>query len=208
MSPVYHDGIEQGTSEWHALRAGKFSASKGAVIMGKLDTSGLSDYLKTLAWERVYGPTADEGFKSAAMDRGHQVEPEARDWYAFERDVAIEEIGCVEHGRIPNLIWSPDGLFAGRRCGIEIKSPLHKAWMEVKRTGLVPSEYRWQTKFGLFIGDLAGEDFVAYHPQAGGIVIPCEITDSEKDQIEARISVLEPKVMAWVDLLNDKKDAA
>ena len=204
--PIYHPEIVQGTPEWDAIRAGKWSASKGAVIMGGLDTSGLRDLILDLAWGRVYG-APDPGFKSKAMERGHLVEPEARDWFAFDRDVSVEECGFVEHGRIPHFGWSPDGLYNARRNAIEAKCPLHKAWMLVQETGRVPAEYRWQCKFACFVGQLDGLVFVAYHPRAGGLTVDVEITNSDKDQIEGRLAILEPKVQARVDLLLEKKAA-
>lgn len=206
IAPIYHPEIVQGTPEWDAIRAGKWSASKGAVIMGGLETQGLKDYILDLAWGRVFGPP-DTGFKSKAMERGHLVEPESREWFALLRDVEVEECGFVEHGRIPHFGWSPDGLYNRRRSGIEAKCPLHKAWMHVEETGKVPSEYRWQCKIACFVGQLDGLDFIAYHPRAGGLTVPVEITDSEKDQIEARIALLEPKVQARVDRLLERKAA-
>jgi putative phage-type endonuclease len=206
-APIIHRDIVQGTPEWYALRAGKWSASKGAVIMGGLDTSGLDSYIKDLAWERVHGPV-EGGFKSSAMERGSETEPAARDWFAFTHDVTVEEVGCVEHATIPNLVWSPDGMFDQDRWAIEAKCPLHKAWMEVKRTGKVPAEYRWQTKFAIATGQLVGLHFVVYHPLAGGLVVPCEVTDIEREQIAERIALLEPKVQRWVDILTDRKAAA
>lgn len=204
--PIYHPEIVQGSAAWDAIRAGKWSASKGAVIMGGLDTLGLRDLILDLAWGRVFG-APDPGFKSRAMERGHLVEPESRDWFAFTRDVFIEECGFVEHGRIPYLGWSPDGLYNERRRAIEAKCPLHKAWMHVEETGKVPAEYRWQCKFACFVGRLEGLDFVAYHPKAGGLTVPVEITDADKDQIEGRIAFLEPKVQARVDRLLERKAA-
>lgn len=204
--PIYHAEIDQGTPEWHALRAGKFTASHGAVIMGGLDTSGLQGYVKDLAWERIYGK-AEGGFKSKAMDRGHEVEPDARDWFAFERDVSVEQVAFVDHGRIANFGWSPDGLFNERRGAIEAKCPLHKAWMEVARTGKVPAEYRWQCRLACTVGRLDGIDFVAYHPDAGGIIVPFEVTNDEKDQIEARVFLLEKRVMEWVEILENRRVA-
>ncbi len=201
--PLYHTDIEQGTDEWHAVKAGYFSASHGAVIMGGLDTSGLADYLKDLAWGRVYGPT-DRGFTSKAMEHGTLTEPEGRDWFAFERDVVIEQVGFVEHARIPFLGWSPDGLFNRRKNAIEAKCPQHKAWMEVCRTGKVPAVYRWQCKIGCMVGELDGMEFVSYHKKAGGLIVPIEVTGSEKQQVEERIAILEPKVMQWVDILKNK----
>jgi len=107
--PTVIRGIDQGSPEWLALRAGKFSASKAAITMGGMDTKGLADYVQDLAWERVYGPITG-GFKSVAMERGNEVEPEARDWYAFHRGVTVETVALVEHASVPNVVWSPDGL--------------------------------------------------------------------------------------------------
>jgi hypothetical protein len=79
--------------------------------------------------------------------------------------------------------------------------------MHVEEKSQVPSEYRWQCKFACFVGQLDGLDFIAYHPRAGGLTVPVEITDSEKDQIEGRLAVLEPKVQARVDRLMERKAA-
>ena len=205
-SPKYHFDCEQGTDAWHDLRAGKWTASTAAKIMGDLKTQGLKDLIKDVAWGRVYGKT-DAGFTSKAMDRGHVIEPEARDWYAFVRDVVVELPAFVQHVRIPNAGWSPDGVHTSRKVGVEVKSLLHKAWMDVEEDRAVPSEYRWQCKFGCFVGELEVMDFVAYHPLAGGIVIPISITDSEKDQIEGRLSILEPMVQVRVDRLLERRAA-
>lgn len=204
--PIYHHDIIQGTPEWNAIRAGKWTASAAARIMGSLTTQGLKDLIKDVAWGRVFGET-DAGYTSAAMQRGHEVEPEARDWYAFEHDAVVEEMGFVEHATIPYVGWSPDGLHADRRRGVEIKSLLHKAWIDVFDTREVPSEYRWQAKFACFVGELDGLDFVVYHPRAGGIVIPVEITGDEKDQIAGRLSILEPKVQELITRLEERKAA-
>lgn len=202
---IYHDVI-QGEPEWHLLRAGKFTASKAAVIMGGLDTSGLASYIKDLAWERVFGPI-DGGFKSDAMAGGILQEPESRDWFGFVRGVTVEQIGMVQRLDYLNCGWSPDGLFQERQRGLEAKNPLHKAWMEVKRTGKVPAEYRWQCKFGQWVGGLEEMEFISYHRVASGLIVPISATPEELAQIEERINLLEPKVQAWVDILQDKKGA-
>lgn len=202
--PIIHREFAQHTPEWFSMKAGKFSASKAAIIMGNLDTSGLASLIKDLAWERVHGPV-EGGFKSAAMERGNEMECEARDWYAFTRDVIVEQVGFVEHASIPNVGWSPDGLI-GERSAIEAKCPLHKAWMEIKRTGQVPSEYRWQCRWAMWVGELEALDFAAYHPQGGGLIVPCELTDKEREQMAERVELLEPKVQQWVDILTDKRE--
>jgi putative phage-type endonuclease len=206
-APSFHFDIEQGTPEWHAIRAGKWSASRAGTIMGGLTTKGLEDLIMDMAWGRVYGPVEHSSFKSAAMERGNNLEPETRESYAFATDRVIDECGFVEHATIPNVGWSPDGL-CGRKHAIEAKNPLHKAYMEVKRTGNIPSEYLWQTKWGMWVGELDSQDFLCDHPKAGLIIIPCQITDSEKDHMSSRVQLLEPRVAEWIDILNDKRKAA
>jgi putative phage-type endonuclease len=205
--PTYHFDIEQGTPEWDDIRAGKWSASKAAIIMGGLDTKGLSDLIMDIAWGRMYGPTEAGGYKSAAMERGNNLEPESRERYSFLIDAEVETCGFVEHSRVPYVGWSPDGL-VGRKRGIEAKNPLHKAYMEVVRTGKIPSEYRWQCKWGIWVGELESMDFLCHHPKAGLIVLPAEVSDLEKEQMEERVSILEPKVFQWMDILSGRKTNA
>lgn len=206
MSPIIHRDIVQGSPEWFALRAGKWSASNAATIMGGLDTSGLASLVKDVAWERVYGPTDSDSYKSPAMERGNVLEAEARDWYAFTTGQEIEQVGVVEHVTVPHVSWSPDGLCLPRAT--EIKCPLHKAWMEVKRTGKVPAEYRWQCNWACWVGQLDGLDFVAYHPQAGGLLIPHDFNPDLADEMQARVALLETRVAEWVEIITDKKAAA
>lgn len=206
--PIIHRDIAQHSPEWYAIKAGKWSASNAATIMGGLDTSGLASLVQDIAWERVYGPTP-AGFKSAAMERGNELEAEARHWYEQTTGHAIEQVGFVTHATLPTVGWSPDGLhrLSERRAAIEAKCPLHKAWMQVKRTGKVPAEYRWQTKWGLWVGQLDGMDFLAYHPIPGGLVIACEVADEEKEQMAERVHLLEGKVAQWVEILGNQRNA-
>jgi len=206
-SPIYHFDIEQGTPEWHAIKAGKWSASHAATIMGGLTTKGLEDLIMDVAWGRIYGPVEHASYKSLAMERGNNLEPETRESYAFATDRVVEQCGFVEHGSIPYVGWSPDGL-CGRKHGIEAKNLLHKAYMEVMRTRQIPSEYRWQTKWGIWVGQLETMDFLVDHPKAGLLIFPGEVTDAERDQMAARVQILEPRVQEWIEILTNKKDAA
>ena len=206
-APIYFPEIEQGTDAWHAIRAGVWTASAAAKIMGGLETQGLKDLVKDIAWGRVFGKT-DRGFTNASMQRGHEIEPEARDSFAFAHDANVEQMGFVMHGRIPHVGWSPDGLHAGLRRGLEIKCLEHRAWIDVFEKQEIPSEYRWQAKFGCFVGTLEAMDFYVYHPLAGGIHLTSSITAAEQDQIEGRIAVLESRVQPMVDRLMERKIAA
>lgn len=210
--PKYHFDIAQGSAEWDEIRAGKWSASRAGTIMGGLNTKGLDDLIMDIAWGRVYGPIEHGTFKSAAMERGNNLEQDTRDRYEFLKSCDVTECGFVEHATIPHVGWSPDGLVQsadGRWThGIEAKNPLHKAYMRVKQSGLIPAEYRWQVRWGMWVGELETEDFLVDHPKAGLIVIPCELTDSERDQMAARVALLEPRVAEWIDIITNKRNAA
>jgi hypothetical protein len=216
MTPRYHADIEQGTPEWDAIRAGKWTASTAATTMGTMSGFGIEALVKDVAWGRVFGPSNEPRFTSEAMKRGHAEEINARDTFAFDHDIVVHECGFVEHASVPFVGWSPDGLYGSRRLndytilrrGIEVKSPLHRAFMDMLETGKVPSEYHWQTKWACWVGDLEALDFIAYHPQFGARVVECTVTDSECDQMASRVHVLEQRVSKWLDILNNAREAA
>lgn len=208
MRPTIRWDITQGTDQWLAARAGKWSSSKAAVIMGGPGTKGLDDLIKDIAWGRVFGPP-DDRFQSAAMHRGNEVEPEGREWYAFEKRVTVVEAGLVEHATVPNVIWSPDGLILDGDLligGIECKSLLHKGWMEAKRERAIPYAHRWQCRWGMWTGALEYLDAVIYHPLSGGLIMPCELKPEHVEQMTARVYELEVRVRDWVEILTDKKE--
>lgn len=206
-NPTYFCDIEQNTPAWDDVRRGNWTASSAAKIMGGLETQGLKDLIKDVAWGRAIGNT-DRGFSGRSMERGHELEPEAREQFAFERDCEIEQVGFVLHATIPHLGWSPDGLHAKRRRGLEIKCLEHKAWIDVFERRGIPAEYRWQAKFACFVGQLDALDFYVYHPLAGGIPLTATLAADEADQIASRIALLEPRVQALVERLQERKAAA
>lgn len=189
------------TPELRLARAGKLTASKAAVVMGGLDTKGLADYVKQIAWERVYGPPDEEGYKSAAMERGTLLEAEALSWYAFETSTALDQEPdrAIDHPTVPNVAASPDALRPDRV--IEVKCPMPPAWMEVKRTMKVPAEYRWQVRWQMWCAGKSLADFVCYHPSAGGIIIAAELSDEDAQAMADRVPIVEAMIAEWVNIL-------
>ncbi len=182
-------------------RLGKLTASKAAVIMGKLDTSGLATYVKALAWERVYG-ARDEEYKSDAMQRGNDLEPSALDWYEFETAATLTRTpGFMQHPAIPYVGASPDALRDGMT--VQAKCPGHGAWMEVMRTREIPSEYRWQCRWEPWVAGVSRCEFFVWHPAAGGIIVPGIVTPEECEQMAERASVVDAMVQKWVAILTD-----
>lgn len=198
---IYYDNIKQNSEAWDNIRAGKLTASQAAKVMGRLNTKGLSDLCKSVAWGRVYGHPDEPHYMSSAMLRGHKLEEEARHWYEKETGNEVELTGFAQLDHLPNLGWSPDGLTRKRKVGVEIKCLLHKAYIDVKRTGKIPSEYRWQCRWGNWIGGLDRMDFVAYHPDAGGIIIPATVTEEETSQMRERVVEVERMIQENIRII-------
>jgi putative phage-type endonuclease len=104
--------LEQGSPEWLAARAGSLGASQVADALARTKSgwgASRANIRAQLARERLTGkPT--EGFCSAAMQRGKDLEPQARAMYEFETGCQVEEIALVRHPEIDGSHCSPDGL--------------------------------------------------------------------------------------------------
>lgn len=105
--------IEQRSDEWFAQRLGRVTASKVKDVMAKGRSGAPSatrqNYMMQLLCERLTGKR-EEGFTSAAMQRGTDLEPIARSAYEFNAGVMTIETGLIIHPRIDGFAASPDGL--------------------------------------------------------------------------------------------------
>lgn len=114
--------IEQRSDEWFAQRLGKVTASRVADVMAKTRTgygASRANYAAELVAERLTGAQTDF-YVNDAMRRGTELEPLARDTYAFIKGVHVVETGFHPH---PTLEWagaSPDG-FVGDDGMVELK---------------------------------------------------------------------------------------
>lgn len=171
--PNYHWEIEQGSSEWDAIRLGKFTASSFHTFLGKSQTK--TDMLWEIIAERMFKDSDKENYSSYAMERGKILECEARKLYQVENEVLVRECGFVDMDAPYNHFvgCSPDGL-VGEDGGIEIKSPLAKnflQWTGPADGGLevtyIKPEYYTQVQFNLLVTGRKWWDFMYYHPRAG-----------------------------------------
>ena len=114
--------LVQGSPEWLAARAGSLGASQVADALAKTQKgwgASRANIRAQLAVERLTGkPT--ESFCSSAMQRGKDLEPQARAAYSFETGLEVVEIGMVKHPTIASTHCSPDGL-CGEDGMVEIK---------------------------------------------------------------------------------------
>lgn len=157
-----HRDIEQGTPEWHLLRAGRATASEYAAVLAKGKGVTRAAYLRKVVAERLTGQVA-EGYRNAHMDRGQEQEPLARSCYEIATDHLIEQVAFIEHESLM-AGCSPDGLVPGLRRGVEIKCVLPHVQVETVLAGTYPSEHKAQIQGGMWITGFEEWDFCSYSP--------------------------------------------
>lgn len=157
----------QRTDAWFARRAGKFTGSRFADLMA-VTKSGPSasrrNLLATLAVERITGACV-ETYSNAAMQRGIDLEEEARQAYEAYAGTLCIEIDFVDHPSVPMVGVSPDGL-VGDDGLVEIKCPDSMAkHLDAIRTGAHAAEYRWQIQGQMWVTGRRWCDAVSYDPR-------------------------------------------
>lgn len=154
---------KQGSDEWLKARLGIPTASNFSKIItstGK-ESATLEKYAFDLATDTLLSKV-EESYKNANMQRGNDLEAEARQAYIEAQDIfiTVEECGFITNNQ---FLYSPDGL-VGEDGLIEIKCPLAKTHFGYILDDKCPSEYYAQCQGGLFITGRKWIDFVSYHP--------------------------------------------
>lgn len=171
--------VEQNSDEWFALRRGKFTASTFKDLFMGENTQGYKDAIYKVAFERLTN-TSPESFTNEYMQRGNELEPEARAWYEFEKNVEVIKAGFFEYND-----WigaSPDGL-VGDSGLIEIKCPKFSTMMDYLIKKELPKTYFHQVHGQLLVTDRQWCDFIAYHPSLPKLVLRVEREKKIDDEI-------------------------
>lgn len=172
---------EQESAEWFALRIGILSASHADLCVtstGKVSKGqSRQSYINGLIAERLTG-TVEMGHESLAMERGKNLEKQARDWYAFESGTDVLQVGFVFPDEKKGCGCSPDGLRADGR-GVEIKCPLRKEMISILLKKDVPAGYLSQIHMSLWVTGLPVWDLCFYTPEPQ---IPNRIWTIDRDE--------------------------
>ncbi len=160
--------MEQNSEEWLNEKAGKFSASRCSALMAKgrggAPSKTRANLIADLAAERMTGRYA-EGFKSFAMERGNEVEEEAREAYAFERGAVVMQEAFIPHPKIKNCGCSPDGL-VGDDGLVEFKCPSASGrHLDALLKKSHATEHNKQCQFQMMCTERKWVDVVSYYPE-------------------------------------------
>jgi len=190
---IRHD-VEQGTEEWHALRLGIPTASEFAKVItstGKASTQ-MGAYANRLVAEWLTGlPGGME--PNGWMQRGTELEPEARAAYEFETGEDVGQVGFLtsDDGWIG---CSPDGL-VGDKGLLELKCPSPGVHVEYLLNNKLPSDYVPQVQGQLMVAEREWCDFYAYHPDMPPVRIRVERDESFIDALRGRLELLVNDIM-------------
>ena len=163
-SDLIKDESEQGTDLWFKARMGIPTASNFSQIItskGALSKSA-SKYMVQLAGERITGK-AENSYTNSALQRGTELEPEARSYYELITGNDVIEVGCVYKDEKKDRSCSPDGLI-GDCGGLEIKCPLISSHYEYLKNGKLPTAYYQQVQGSMYITGRSWWDFLSYYP--------------------------------------------
>ena len=153
--------IEQNTDAWFELRRGKITASNFGTIMANSPGAfgnPAKQYAMRVAVESKTNRTI-ETFKNDWMERGIEMEQDAREMYS---DLTFCDVLPGGFSQIGMFGASSDGL-AGDGL-IEIKCPKYSTHFETLRKGGFDSTYRWQMRGQMWLYDKPWCDFVSYCP--------------------------------------------
>ena len=156
--------VDQRSTKWHNLRLGIPTASRFATILAEgrdnEASKGRARLMRQLAGERLSGEIA-QTFKSDAMQRGIDWEPEARRFYERTNFVELMPVGFVRRtfqnplGTEITVGCSPDSLI-GTRKALEIKTVEQEALIEIADKGAAgfPTAHRAQCQGTMWVADL------------------------------------------------------
>ncbi len=202
----------QMSDEWVRLRCGAFTASRADDLMARTKTgpsASRGNLLTLLAIERLTGEEVPT-YRNAAMERGIEMEAEARDAYSFLRGVAVDECGYVAHETIERCGCSPDGL-VGSDGLVEFKCPSSmQKHLDSLRSGDHAREYRWQLQHQLMVTGRAWVDATSYDPRFPEelqLAIVRVFRDEEAiAELRKEIAACEQRVADIIDELRELKN--
>lgn len=175
---------EQRSDEWMALRAGRMTASNAATIAA--NGKGLETYIYTLLAEK-YSGNKGESYLSKDMERGVEMEDQARMTYEIEHD-KVDEVGFIEMDEYTGA--SPDGL-VGEDGGIEIKCVNDTNYFRVLVDGesAIESKFIWQCQMLLLVSGRKWFDLVLYNTNFEQNTLTFRIEPDEKKQEKLKAGI-------------------
>jgi predicted phage-related endonuclease len=188
----------QGSDEWFKERLGKLTASEAQAISA--NGAGLKTLVNKLVAERLTGKV-ENGYTNADMERGKELEDEARNAYELETGNTVTKVGFCKLDEDTGS--SPDGLI-GENGGLEIKCYKDSSFVDYMFTQKIDTGYEWQCQFNMFVTERDWWDFAVYNPNFKKSLIIKRINrdDQAIEKIKAGIETGKAMIKAMMEKLN------
>ena len=161
-----YEKIIQGTDEWKELRHGKVGGSTAKEIMAKYEKpiTECAAFYKLLSEQMEDFDPFQSDYQSLAMQRGNELEPEARNEYERIMGIKMAQFGWVEKDSFVGI--SPDGWNIKLKKAIEIKCPEANTYAKyLLNFDEFLSDYVWQLVHYFVVLGVDSVDCVAYRPE-------------------------------------------
>jgi hypothetical protein len=182
---IIHD-VVQGSLEWMATRLGIPTASRYDELLTpktRKPAAARHKYRAELVAEWLIGQPLEWG-STIWMERGTEMEDEARSYYQLQADVEVQRTGFIS--RADGLTGgSPDGL-VGADGGLEIKCP--GALQHVRYLLGEDPEYVGQVQGYMYLTDRAWWDVISYNPALPPVI---HRVHRDEDYLAALVPVLD-----------------
>lgn len=164
------DDIDQLSEKWFQLRVGNPGASSfDKIVTSKgAPSTQYKKYLYQLAGE-VIVDTKAESYTNATMQRGIELEGEARALFEIINDVEVKQVGLCFPDAQKKYHVSPDGLLLD--SGLEIKCPLIHTHVEYLLKGKLPTAYIQQVQGSMLVTGFSSYHFMSYYPGLKPLIV-------------------------------------
>jgi hypothetical protein len=156
------DLYPQGSEQWRKIRMGIPTSSEFATVMAKGKGGGVSltrkKYMLQLAGERLTEEPM-ESYSNSYMERGKEMEEEARNYYALMTDTELALVGFIRSsnaaGCSPDAVIAPNGM-------LELKTQAPHLLIERLLSGEPPPEHIAQLQGNLWVAEREWIDLAIY----------------------------------------------
>jgi exodeoxyribonuclease (lambda-induced) len=196
---IYKD-LEQRSEEWHNVRAGKLTASSFHTLLGNSETK--KTLLLKITAERITNKCIEDNYSNEDIERGIELEDDARNNYQENTFNLVEEVGFAELDEYVGC--SPDGI-VGNDGLIEIKCPRETTFLSQVLSGRIKPEYITQMQFNMYVLDRKWCDYVMYSETLGLFIKRVERDEKFIEEIKICIEECKQIIQDNINKYNDNK---
>jgi hypothetical protein len=156
--------FDQRSPEWHAIRIGMFTASCAGDMLATIksgEAAARRDHRTRPVGEPNTHVSQENGFVSADMQRGTDMEPHALAAYETLTGHMVRAVGFVRHDTL-RAGYSPDGVIGNFDGLLELKCPKSATHLGYLKGKTLPKDYTGQIMHALWITGAQWVDFVSF----------------------------------------------